>query len=97
MQHGSQEWPKEASKSAQKSINNWPSFELALGKSPGPQKVSKRDNKIQNPSNIGSKSLYFLLGSFVSIIINLNVIIKIDISIIIGINMNITKNIINEE
>ena len=91
-QHGPQERPQEASKNDQKSIKNRLPSEPALGEPPGPQKVSKNDAKmVQNPSKIGSKSSCFLLGSFVDFIINTDVIIKIDISIIIGINMKIKK------
>ena len=45
-QHGSQEGSQERSKIESKSIENQFSLELAVGKSPGPQKVLKNGSKM---------------------------------------------------
>ena len=45
-QHGPQEGSQEASKIDQKTVKNFISFGLALGRLPGPQKVFKNGPKI---------------------------------------------------
>ena len=60
-QHGSQEGSQDASKIGQKTVKNRFSFGLALGRPPGPQKVSKNGpNFFQNPFKTVPSSHVFL-------------------------------------